>query len=120
MYIEQTKSVYIRESMQLHTAVWHTISQGVKHGQHYIQLIQLSQHGTNFGHINVVHTYDALTIDESPVEKRVVDKCLQDSHYTVLVLSQHSHHIITGLTEVALNAGHLKQWDAVMYIHMYM
>ena len=45
-----------------------------------------------------------LTINEPPVEKRVVDKRLQDGHHAVLVLPQHPHHVVTGLTEVALNA----------------
>ena len=50
----------------------------------------------------------ALTIDEPPVEKGIINECFEDSHYAVLVLSQHSHHIVAGLTEVALNASHLR------------
>ena len=52
-------------------------------------------------------TTRVLTVDEPPVEERVVDEGLEDSHHTVLVLPQHPHHVVACLTEVALNPSHL-------------
>ena len=49
-----------------------------------------------------------VTINKPPVEQRVIDESLQHGHHTVLVLPQHSHHIVTCLTEVALNSSHLE------------
>ena len=55
------------------------------------------------------------TVNEPPVEERIVDECLEHSHHAVLVLPQHSHDIVTRLTEVTLNSSHLGERELLQH-----
>lgn len=56
-----------------------------------------------------IQVYLNLTINQSPVQQRIVNKSFKHGHHAVFVGTQYTHNAFTGHSVITINASHLKE-----------
>lgn len=69
---------------------------------------KLFRHCTSHATVLEVH-YLQLTIDQPPVQQRVVNKRLKHSHDAVFVSTKNTHHTLASHSVITIDASHLKR-----------